>query len=129
MSTEPEEGLSVSKEELERHIQDLSPDLPPLEINTEVRSMRICRGSPVPEGWIMVNDHWSPTSCGNPTSITYNVWTIERYSGRPIGSTMRVCAGAETPEGWVEIDRTWSPTRCGHPTSITNNVKVIRRVS
>jgi hypothetical protein len=98
----------------------------PLEV--ERRVMQICANSPVPRGWIKVDDDWSPTSCGSPTSITYNVWTIENYAEKSINAVMEVCAGAPTPAGWVEEDRFWSPTRCGHPTSIVHNIKRIRKV-
>ena len=89
----------------------------------------ICSSSPIPWGWIIVNDSWDPTRCGNPTSTTYNVRTIERYDNRPKGSTMKVCSYSPTPEGWTDVDSAWDPTSCGHPTSISNNMKTIRRLS
>jgi hypothetical protein len=98
-------------------------------LNAPMQVMNICSSSPVPAGWIKVNDHWSPTSCGNPTSIVYNVWTIETYQDKPVGAVMNVCASAPTPAGWVDINTYWSPTSCGHPTSIVHNMKQIRRVS
>jgi hypothetical protein len=91
--------------------------------------MDVCSGSPVPSGWIKVNDYWSATSCGNPSSIVYNVSTIERYNNKSVGAVMNVCAGAPTPSGWVIVDTYWSPTSCGHPSSIVRNMKQIRRVS
>ena len=89
----------------------------------------ICANSPVPSGWIKTNDSWSPTSCGSPTEITYNVWTITQIADLPIDSQLSVCADAPVPNGWVVIDTSWDPTRCGRPTSIINNVKTIKRVS
>lgn len=100
-----------------------------LKLNAAFTRMRICAGSPVPTGWIKVNDKWSPTSCGNPTSIVYNVWIIERYDNKPVGTQMSVCASAPTPPGWVVVNKFWSPTRCGHPSAIVNNMKRIRRVN
>ena len=100
-----------------------------LPLNVKMSSMNICASSPVPAGWIKVNDAWNPTICGNPTVITYNVVTITQYSNRPVGSTLIVCSDAPTPNNWVEVNNSWNPTTCGHPTSITNNVKVIRRVN
>ncbi len=119
----------ISREELSKYLAERSKDLPELELNVERTSMHICRGSPVPPGWIKVNDDWSPTSCGNPSYITYNVWLIEQYDNKPVGSTMRVCASAQTPAGWVDVDYDWSPTSCGRPSYITDNVKYIRRIS
>ena len=81
----------------------------------------------VPAGWLKVNDTWDPTRCGFPTSITYNVWTIESYFDKPIGWNMWVCAGWQPP-GWGVVNVLWDPTRCGHPTSIVGNVWQIRRV-
>lgn len=98
-------------------------------LNVPFTVMRICASSPVPEGWIKIDDEWSPSSCGNPTGITYNVWLIESYNDKPVGSQMRVCASAPTPRNWVEINNEWSPSSCGHPTGIMNNVKIIRRVA
>lgn len=37
-------------------------------------NMSVCAGSPIPDGWIKVNDHWNPNMCGNPGNIVYNVW-------------------------------------------------------
>jgi hypothetical protein len=100
-----------------------------LPLDVIFASMNICAGSPIPAGWIKVDDSWNPTACGNPTSIVYNVWTITQYSTMPVGSTLLVCANAPTPHGWVEINRSWNPDRCGHPSAIINNLKLIKRVS
>jgi len=89
----------------------------------------ICAGTPVPPGWIKTNDSWSPTTCGNPTEITYNVWTITEYADLPAGSELTVCADAPVPTGWVVTNTSWDPTRCGHPSNITNNIKTIKRIS
>ena len=88
----------------------------------------VCAGSPIPKGWIRINDKWNPTSCGKPTSIIYNVWLIEKFSDKPVGATMEVCASAPTPTGWVEKGKRWNPTCCGHPTTITDNMKTIKRL-
>lgn len=89
----------------------------------------ICDKAGLPKGWVQVDDRWSPTSCGNPTSIVHNVWQIERYTDKPIGAEMDVCAATPTPEGWEEVGKNWNPTRCGSPTNIVNNVKRIKRVN
>ncbi len=101
----------------------------PLEVKLgELRQVQdICCSSPIPKGWIKVNDHWSPTSCCHPTSITYNVCTIEKYDDKPVGAIMNVCAESPEPPGWVKVNSYWSPTSCGHPDTIFNNMKQIRR--
>ncbi|MEV0382039.1 hypothetical protein [Nonomuraea sp. NPDC050643] len=80
----------------------------------------------VPAGWVKTDDTWDPTRCGNPTSIVYNVWTIESYYDKPIGWNMTVCAGWQ-PVGWAVTNTRWDPTRCGHPTSIVSNMWTIQR--
>jgi hypothetical protein len=100
----------------------------PIELNVPLTTMQICAGSPIPNGWIKTDDSWSPTSCGNPTDIIYNVWTITQYSNLPVGSTLNVCAGAPIPTGWVKVNTSWNPTSCGHPAHNIDNVQTIRRV-
>jgi hypothetical protein len=126
MNQEVDPKQPVSPEE---EIMDQQCRLTPIPMGVERRVMQVCAGSPIPNGWIKVDDDWSATSCGNPSSITYNVWTIETYGDKPLNAIMEVCSGAPTPSGWVEEDRYWSPTRCGHPHSVTHNIKRIRRVS
>lgn len=87
----------------------------------------VCAGN-VPPGWIVVNDRWDPTSCGSPSTITYNVWTITRYDNEPIGAVMRACTGV-VPGGWVVVNFQWDPTACGHPSSISDNVMTIQRLN
>lgn len=113
--------------ELEASEQQATLTALPLETMQQV--MEICCGSPVPSGWIKVNDHWDPTRCGRPTSIMYNICTIERYDNKRVGLLMEVCAGSPTPNGWVTENTFWDPSRCGHPSSIIHNMKRIRRVS
>lgn len=112
-------------EETERQRKALEPT----SLNLISEHMDICANSPVPAGWIKVNDHWDPTICGRPTSIVYNVWTIQRYDNKPVGTYLTVCAQAPTPSGWVLVDTRWDPTRCGYPHStIVRNMKQIKRV-
>lgn len=88
----------------------------------------VCSGSPVPAGYVKVNDNWDPTSCGSPSTITYNVSTYQRYDNKPVGSYLNICAGA-IPGGWVMTNSSWNPTSCGHPSSIVDNIYTIKRVS
>lgn len=67
------------------------------------------------------------TRHGSPSSPTYNVKTISRYSTLPVGFSFEVCSSAPTPAGWTKTDERWDSTRCEHPTSPWNNVKRIRR--
>ena len=87
----------------------------------------VCAGQGVP-GWILVDDSWNPTACGNPTSISYNVWTLERFDDKPVGAQMRACFGP-VPPGWRIEKAAWDPTACGYPTSISDNVMTIKRVN
>ena len=87
----------------------------------------VCAGE-LPSGWIKVNDAWNPTSCGNPTRVTYNVWMIAQYTEKPIGSVMVACNGP-APPGWVIVGTAWNPTACGHPTTNQKNMMTIKRLS
>lgn len=88
----------------------------------------ICDTERLPRGWLKVGDRWNPTKCGNPSTVVYNVWEVERYTNKPVGAEMEVCADTPTPSGWVEVSARWNPTTCGHPTGISDNVKKIKRV-
>ncbi len=95
----------------------------------------VCAGT-APHGWVVTNDAWVPTRCGNATEtrasngFEYNVWSIENLSSVPVGGTLSICSGyIRLPSNWVTISTTWIPTRCGHPTSIIHNVATIKRVS
>lgn len=88
----------------------------------------ICYNSPIPSGWIKVNDIWDPTRCGNFTSISYNVYIISRYDIRPVNSQMEVCWDAPTPAGWANTGVRWDPTRCGSPKTESSNIKTITRI-
>ena len=89
--------------------------------------LKVCAGQ-VPAGWIKTNDEWNPTVCGNPSTIVYNVWTIERYDNKPVNNVMTACEGA-VPAGWAKLNGTWNPTRCGYPSAIVNNVMTIKRLA
>jgi hypothetical protein len=89
----------------------------------------VCKGA-APSGWAVTNDAWSPTRCGTPTKITYNVWTIVRLDSIPVAGTLSICQGyVRIPSNWVSVSTSWVPTRCGQPTQIINNVATIKRVS
>ena len=87
---------------------------------------KVCAG-PIPTGWIKVNDSFDPTSCGKPTVITYNVWTIERYDNKPVGAQLLACS-APAPPGWAVVNQAWNPTTCGHPSVNSSNVMTIKRL-
>jgi hypothetical protein len=93
----------------------------------QIAAVQTVCANEVPHGWIRTNDRWDPTICGKPTTMVYNVWTIEQYRGRPLASIMRVCSG-QVPRGWVMTDATWNPTMCGHPTAMMKNVMTIKRI-
>lgn len=86
----------------------------------------MCAG-PVPAGWLIKDEMWSPTSCGNPTNIVNNVYVIVRYDNLPSGSVLSVCT-QPVPNEWIQVSTTWCPTCCGKPTQITNNVMSIKKL-
>jgi hypothetical protein len=92
----------------------------------------LCRGAPIPAGWILVDDMREPTMCGgtNVSALnSYNVWAIERYDNRPVGTVIEVCASVLTPEGWQLVDVFRDKEVCGHPGDVfVANVKRIRRI-
>lgn len=120
-------ALACSGTWLARWIE-IAPDCGRLGTDEGDRSVKICAGDPVPASYIWVDDRWDPSQCGNPSSITYNVWTVEKYGDKPVGSTMSACDAAPTPTGWVKISDKWDPQRCGHPSSNIKNVKTIKRL-
>jgi len=94
----------------------------------EIAATETVCAAQVPSGWIKVDDAWNPTTCGNPTTKTYNVWIIREYAGEPIGAVMTVCNG-RAPEGWVVVTTRWNPTACSHPITNQQNVMVIQRLN
>ncbi len=86
-----------------------------------------CCSSGTPTGYFKINDSWSSTSCGSPSSITYNVCTYRLWQGKPVNTTMTICAGQTLPGGWGQINSNWNPTACGHPSSIVDNIWTVRR--
>lgn len=97
--------------------------------NNPADTVTLCSGEPAPTGFIKVNDDWDPTRCGNPSSITYNISSFQRYDNKPVGTSLQVCASAAAPMGWTDGSFSWDPNRCGHPSSVTNNIKIITRSS
>ena len=92
----------------------------------------VCRGAQLPAGWIVVTDTRDPSMCTGDQSATtvnsYNIWAIERYDDRPVGSVMEICASSPAPDGWQLVDIYRSRERCGHPDEpFAANVKRIRR--
>jgi hypothetical protein len=98
----------------------------PLPLMSVQPTQNVCAGS-VPSGWIKVNDSWSPTVCGQPTAITYNVWSVQALSAEPVGAVIYACRGSP-PAGWVFVSQMWNPTVCGHPSAQQPNVMAIKRL-
>jgi hypothetical protein len=103
------------------------PTLAPLPLGANLIAQNVCAGA-VPPGWIKINDAWNPTVCGNPATITYNVWTIQQLSDQPLGAVIHACKGT-APLGWAIVGTTWNPTVCGHPGANQSNVMAIKRVN
>jgi hypothetical protein len=91
----------------------------------------VCRGATVPTGLIVTDDGRDRQMCGGDNQATfnaYNVWVIERFDNRAVGSVMEVCAAAPTPSGWVLVDIFRLKEKCGHPEDVfAVNMKRIRR--
>ena len=104
----------------------LEAPLAPLSLGLILRTQNVCAGS-LASGWIKINDAWNPTVCGNPATLTYNVWTLQQLSGEPVGAVIHACKGA-VPAGWTLIGSAWNPTVCGHPATNQPNVMVIKRL-
>jgi hypothetical protein len=98
----------------------------PLPLMNVQPTQNVCAGS-VPSGWIKVNDSWSPTVCGKPTSIIYNVWSVQALSAEPIGAVIYAC-NSSPPPGWDLVSQMWNPTVCGHPSAQQPNVMAIKRL-
>ncbi|GAC1477756.1 MAG: hypothetical protein NVS1B4_20880 [Gemmatimonadaceae bacterium] len=93
----------------------------------------VCRGAQVPAGWVVVTDTRDPSMCtGDQSAATvnsYNIWAIERFDDRPVGSVMEICASSPSPDGWQLVDVYRSHERCGHPDELfATNVKRIKRL-
>jgi hypothetical protein len=119
--------LPEHREAQEPREPQASTSLPPLSLGTILTTQNVCAGS-VPTGWIKINDAWNPTVCGNPATITYNVWIIQQLSDQPPGAVLHACKGT-VPSGWAIVGTAWNPTVCGHPTSNQSNVMAIKRLN
>lgn len=96
-------------------------------LNKILETQWVCAGQ-MPTGWLKIGGQWNPTTCGNPTTIYENVWLIERYDNKPVGTVMTICA-QQIPSGWVKISGGWNPTMCGSPSTIQENVIQIKRLN
>jgi hypothetical protein len=125
-------NLPASASEIKRSLPEQgepqpNPALAPLSLGAILRTQNVCPGSVTP-GWIKINDAWNPTVCGNPGTITYNVWTIQQLSDQPIGAVIQACKAA-VPSGWAMVGTGWNPTVCGHPGTNQPNVMAIKRLT
>ena len=65
--------------------------------------------------------------CGKPTSIIYNVWSVQALGAEPLGAVIYACSSSPPP-GWVLVSQMWNPTVCGHPSAQQTNVMAIKRM-
>ena len=85
----------------------------------------ICAGTPIPTGWVRVNDFNDFLTCGHPFNpFIYNVWVIERIDNKFRGDTIVACNGTP-PAGWGVKNRFWDPLSCGHPAAIVDNMMIL----
>lgn len=78
-----------------------------------VTQKNICRGDPVPTGWVIANKTWNRNTCGSPHTPQANVWTIEEYDNLPVGTPLTVCSSSRIPNGWITTGFQWNPSVCG----------------
>lgn len=104
---------------------------PPPTTTARVERQIVCRGAPIPVGWVLVDDTREASMCGgdNPAALNaYNIWALERYDNRPVGTVIVICASMPTPPGWVVVDVYRAKDACGHPEEAFEvNVKKIQR--
>jgi hypothetical protein len=124
----PQVARSQTSEQPRENRQSEAPALAlaPLSLEMTLQTQNVCAGS-VPPGWIKINDAWNPTVCGKPTSTSYNVWTIQRFTDQPMGAVIHACRGS-APLGWAIVGTLWNPTVCGHPSANQPNVMAIKRL-
>jgi hypothetical protein len=133
VTTQPPVPPPVAKTQLPEQPRESLPSeapalpLAPFSLGTILQMQNVCAGS-VPPGWIKINDAWNPTVCGKPTSIAYNVWTIQQHTDQPMGAVIHACKGA-VPSGWAIVGTLWNPTVCGHPANNQLNVMAIKRLN
>ena len=100
--------------------------------NAYANRQLICRGGRIPEGWVLVDDVRDRSQCdGSKPSVLrlYNVWVLERFDDRMVGTVIDVCAATPIPEGWELVDVFRAKELCGHPDdALMVNVKRIRRI-
>ncbi|PWT98978.1 MAG: hypothetical protein C5B51_28120 [Terriglobia bacterium] len=106
--------------------------------STGIKQQTICADTPIPDGWIKVNTANDASVCGFPSDPRLqNVWIIEKYEERPIGTRMTVCAdrprfpsGQDVPTGWIVKGRHNDPAGCGKPVDTPGvlNMMTIERI-
>ena len=89
-----------------------------------------CSTDPIPAGWVKVDVITSPGTCGNETpgaSLDGNVWVLELYTNKSVGSAMSICADQATPPGWQTLGIASSSGQCAAGGSGPGNIKSIVR--
>ncbi len=132
-TSRPPAPLQVAKSQTSEQPREIrqseapASGLAPLSLEMTLQTQNVCAGS-VPPGWIKINDAWNPTVCGKPSNISYNVWTIQRFTEQPVGAVIHACEGS-VPLGWAIVGTLWNPTVCGHPSANQPNVMAIKRLN
>jgi hypothetical protein len=81
----------------------------------------------VPDNFLKVDFYPQSYRCGlDYNTSTYNMWTIQRYNDKSIGTTLKACAGF-TPTGWTRLSISSSSTQCGRGTGLYDNIWTLRR--
>lgn len=92
---------------------------------------QICRGEPIPSGWVIDNGTRDARCPSSPLDRRPSMYWIVDISDGPVGNEINVCVYSDIPADWVVIERMRVPNRCfgayppsgGRPT-----MKKIRKV-
>lgn len=83
----------------------------------------LCPGDPIPAGFIKVDVRRDASAC--PTG---EVWVVETFRNKIVGSGMVVCADQPTPPGWEVMGIASSSGQCGSAGASIGNIASIRRI-
>ena len=90
------------------------------------RTVGVCAGQFIPEGWALADTQTNATACGGGTFN--NVWMLMDLRGAPHGQTATVCQGF-IPDGWVVTGVFTDSTRCGgNLAGVFNNVMMVSKL-
>jgi len=109
-----------------------NPDTVYAQSNTTATStQRVCAGSQVPAGSLIVDFYYDSTANCFPIN-SWNVWVLEDLTNLPVGTLLKACTlvNSNLPAGWRANGYLLSGTQCGRPLYLTYyNVVELERIS